>query len=59
MTIYPLANGQMYYAMQRNPITGGGFIGKGSTHAEALMNCLRAIHHYYHAVNLPCHEADQ
>lgn len=44
MTVYPLFNGAMYYAMQHNKL-GGGYIGKGITHTDAIVNCLKTIRH--------------
>lgn len=42
MTIYPLFGGAMYYAIYPNS-KGGGWIGRGITHADAIINCLKAV----------------
>ncbi len=47
MTIYPMFNGLMYYAIEWNP-KKGGFIGRGITHTQALINCLKAVRYASH-----------
>lgn len=52
MTITNLCG--VYYAMMRNQKDGGGFIGRGRTHAEALTNCLKAAGIFARRVPVSC-----
>ncbi len=47
MTVYPLFGGAMYYALEKNK-NGGGYIGKGVTHTDAIINCMKAMNYEAH-----------